>query len=840
MSQLEAELALAEQLKRTHATWKSAVAEYRRVLRSKRTGKPPSISRPSPVLALPPPELDALATALSAELARVTDGRHQLYLALSGSLLSRGIAPAMLPALIAKVARDAGDAKVRQRVCDAESTAAAWTRGAPVTAYLTLRSEWPAVAGALDAYLPQPPSVARDRVEAALSVTHAPPRYPLAIAVPYLKATIATALTQPGVLTVFQVDAGVGKSRAATTAALESGTRVAVVAPTNVVSRELYQYAASLDPAVQRRFGALSVLRDDGTPVCTLSEVGQVLQEGRFPIPQRLCIRCRHRQDCTAQTGREGNKRARIAVTNHAMTDAALEHAGAAGALILDEMPSIAVHTDITTDDLQATLACLGMGAFARAFSDAAIPFARLVRAASDIAEDGEGLVTSTARAARQLDHDARFHLEVAAAETTFAPGDDGDLDSFDQPRPAPAPAGSAAIEAHCADIFRAAWSRWPNHPAPPTTRQTSRHLVVGGGGLARDLATASRVLGSLRHVVECGGVATWHASNGAMTLVVSHLNPAVVRALQRRGPTVILDATADLVALRKISPRPVLPHVLRAADAAPVARTLLATSTGAKSHLAPNGIMSWTHFGPALCEALAIAGALRSKNVLVITHKVCADAIRKTSTHELPHARLAQVLQAREMSGGKTVFAHFGAIRGRNDFDGMAWQDTDVVITIGDPWPDVGRVRQENAILGLTPEEAEARTYHLAAAELAQAHGRLRAPRRQRPGFAVHAGSVLPLGWTRADTTVTQPHEGRPVNAPAMERGELRVLVELAGGIRALARLAEVSESTVRRYLRGRNIPTAFAERARAVAQGITACTHEQSDVASAPDREH
>src|SRR5690606_25080030 len=131
---------------------------------------------------------------LSAVISRIHDGRHALYLSLSGSLLARGVAPSALPALVAKIARNAGAAKVHERVNDAVSTIRTRQRAGAVTGFLTLRAAWPDVAATLDAQLPPTPSAARQTVATALQVTTSCRTLPLAVAIPNLRSILERGL----------------------------------------------------------------------------------------------------------------------------------------------------------------------------------------------------------------------------------------------------------------------------------------------------------------------------------------------------------------------------------------------------------------------------------------------------------------------------------------------------------------------------------------------------------------------------------------------------------------------------------------------------------------------
>jgi hypothetical protein len=82
--------------------------------------------------------VEHLPEALGPAAATVLDGqgRHDMYLALAGALLDRGVAPEELAALLQRVAERAGDDRLDDRVAAATSTVArrAPARSTPASA----------------------------------------------------------------------------------------------------------------------------------------------------------------------------------------------------------------------------------------------------------------------------------------------------------------------------------------------------------------------------------------------------------------------------------------------------------------------------------------------------------------------------------------------------------------------------------------------------------------------------------------------------------------------------------------------------------------------------------
>jgi hypothetical protein len=140
---------------------------------------------------------------------------------------------------------------------------------------------------------------------------------------------------------------------------------------------------------------------------------------------------------------------------------------------------------------------------------------------------------------------------------------------------------------------------------------------------------------------------------------------------------------------------------------------------------------------------------------------------------------------------------------------------DVDCLATLGDAWPNLGQVRSEVEFLGL-PDAWEARLEALCRAELEQAHGRLRVVHRQRPGRALHIGSVLPggSGWSAGKVQIRRFKLGPWKSAATMTADELAEHVDRLGGLRAASRILGCAHTTIARYLDGRRaIPIDLAQ---------------------------
>ncbi|MBX3467751.1 MAG: hypothetical protein KF878_12780 [Planctomycetes bacterium] len=314
-------------------------------------------------------------------------------------------------------------------------------------------------------------------------------------------------------------------------------------------------------------------------------------------------------------------------------------------------------------------------------------------------------------------------------------------------------------------------------------------------------------------------------------TIVVTAPSVRAAELLGARGHLAVLDATPDRAGLaaaaRWVGRQPVWLD-LDVDDGADVRREMIYASASAKRILLAGGEVQWDALGSLLVHALERIGGDAVRTVLVVTHKAVADALRPILHLERPHLRkvghegAADALRGwyEGLPGRQIILAHYHAIRGQNAFrwrkDEIPWIALDACVTIGDPYPTLDHARDAGILLGL--DAPMDRVRQLAADELAQAHGRLRAPVRPRPGLSVHLGQVVPTGWHPGNAALIELERGRPPDPADMSREELLALIAAHGSAGALARAAMVAPSTISRYLSGKRILTAStAERLRA-----------------------
>lgn len=258
------------------------------------------------------------------------------------------------------------------------------------------------------------------------------------------------------------------------------------------------------------------------------------------------------------------------------------------------------------------------------------------------------------------------------------------------------------------------------------------------------------------RPYLECADavlrLAAHHAAGGAVSgldaagrLPFSAMLPdAAHRALlDRRG--VLLSATPMMAALHAFTLKEC--HV---EDGAPVRRVMVLRAQRGSSALteayhdpvadqwtirdpAPGegpGI-PWPLVDDAIARSLAEAAKYNPPRVLFVTFKAIADALRADPTRQ---------------HGGLVDYAHFGAVRGKNQWQERATNEVSVVYLFGTPRFNIKPTLEE---LGLVGEAADQAWVDYAAGELTQAEGRLRLPRRTKPCTVFVEGDVAPSTWT-------------------------------------------------------------------------------------------
>lgn len=762
------------------------------------SGKPRRPDGVRVVAELPAAWVDKVAP-IAAAVAATPGSRHAISLALAGTLLGRRAPPEYVPAIVEACALAWGSTTVDTKRKNAENTVDKWARGSAVAGAAWLKENAPAVLEAVDAATCVAPAPVANETPSNVE--------PLDVALERLRGVLRSA---PSGVTLVKAQCGLGKTVAAMQVAAERSkvahrtagdhvraplhSKTAIVVPTTLLAQQVARDIAAAGVDVVRYFGVLSVLGADGRPVCQYHEAGRALAAGGQSIPWELCEgrgkeRCDRADTCPAYGGREGPEASRVAVGCHAMLSELEGWCGKTGLLVIDEPPE-ALETEILrVDEIQKAIGQLSR--FEPRYAAAMAPALDLVAAWLPGALDYVGPLATAPGTFSRPD------LEDVAFEATGAQG---------------------WIEA-----ARSAFE--PDHKGSRAPALKRNEFVVSRKNphLAKILGEASRVVGAIWRALNVDGAVVRVEGRGVdadgkpkPALVVVWPNPQLTSALLRDGATILLDAAADLHApvVKKIVGYVPPLHTFAAADGAPIERTLALDTGATRAGWLPRGqldaergaaairrVVDWALEAP--CPGgLGIITFLPMELALRAARGEDVTAAWTKSGHQLgvlDEARRVIVPELSRLGGLRLELGHYGAMRG---LDG--WKELDALVTLGDPWPNIGDVQHEVDYLGLGvgwQERVEAKCR----AELEQAQGRLRTVHRSRPGRQLHVGHVVPGGWpTWATRAKRRASEGRPANAATVTSTELGDLVALAGGPSEAARRLGIGRRSLARYVMG------------------------------------
>lgn len=730
-----------------------------------------------PVFAETLPEFwtPARITPIARALGRETGAWHELFLALAGALHARGVAPAELPAVCLALSRATGtDTRESDRVLAAQTTAVRIVGGEGVAGYTALRERWPGVADALDVATS---SGVELRVLRQLGAAT-----PAAATLDDARALLAKEFEAPFGVNVVAAPPGTGKTHAGVARAMRlpvfaerapTGARMGWSVPDHRLGAEVF---AAGDPARTARIFSPLAHRTDDKPTCIYHDQARPLVNGGQSLEWEFCqgrgkSACERAETCEARSGWEGPRNANLVVGPHALLGALSDLAGVAGTLVIDE-PGEVVLTEILTLDAIETAA---------RYIDAFVP---RYRAAIEPA------LTALERWVRELapaeEATPITRAILAAAETPDTVLDDA--------------RGAILPEARS--------------KAPPIL-WTQMAIARKSPGRSSELGAASRVLDLLWRslMAEVEPIVRVDDERRAQ---VAFIDATYVKALKRTGPVIVADANAPLrvPAIERVlgfTPRVVSVHVV---DRAAVARTVIATGSATRANWFPRGVPDWeSGLLGAVRAAMCWASEVSCDSVAVFTWATLETAIVHTLDPEadgpvsqwlkqgLPRTSLevAREALAPVLCGlpFRVFTGHYWNVRGSN-----AYADCDASITLGDPRPNLGAERDACDLLGLDPT---ARLDARAAAELEQAHGRLRTITRGKAARMLHVGAVLPA-WAGLDVDVRQLPTGRPRSVAAMSSDELREIRRYSGLSQAdMARALRCTPSAFKHYEAGR-----------------------------------
>ncbi|MBL8684405.1 MAG: hypothetical protein JNK05_34850 [Myxococcales bacterium] len=729
------------------------------------------------------PIADALGAAIRDT---VTERWRDCYLALAGALIERSCPPEGVPAVIARahLVDTQWGQYLADRVTIARTTVQRHAQGLPNAGYNALRASHPAVATVLDECTTEG---ATRRVLAQLAQNTAP-----TMTLEEGRAALADVLERPYGVTLVIGPPGLGKS-SSTVARVRRlpvivdratpGSRWGYSVPTHKLASQLREQAPE---RAARLFGPLAHTTE-GRPTCIHHEAASAWAQGAQSIELDFCAGrrrapCAEFKTCKAREGWEGPKGANLVIGPAEMLDALDDAAGPLGALVIDEPPAPFTSDPFELEELEG--AARHLDVFEAAYADAIGPALRaLVAWLENAPSDARLSLSNALRAGGASD------AEIDAARDSI-------------------PAGARS-------------------KAPPVLW---RHVSFARSTPSRaaEIGAASRVLDLLRRGLRAPvePIARAQVEYGRRTIVVAGIHEGLQRALRREGPVVLLDASGDvwLDALTRVlgyEPRVVrLPVV----EGAPIHRAILPDARARRTHWLPKNAPAWdAGITSALRTALAWLRERGVRSIGVMSAQqittAIAHALNPTDATRAAWKNLGLTKKTLEacapelaelFAGFSVVTAHYGALEGLDAMIGV-----DATLTLMDPRPNLGAVRDQLELCGSKASDS-ARLVELAAAELEQAHGRLRTIHRSTEGYQLHIGDVVPRGWHQA--AILSRAVGRPATEPAMSAAELRAIRgDLP--VREFASALEVSHVTVVRYeSTERAIPSDFATRARAL----------------------
>jgi len=759
--------------------------------------RPPPPLRPAPAPSHVPDEWTHGVRVLGDACAHVHDGRHDLYLALAGALVDKGVAPELLAPLLRAVAIHAADLNVRNRENCGETTAERVRAGVIIKGYGTLRLRWPAIASALDVAVEwsTKPSLA-----AVGTLEHAEAE---------LREQLRAA---PDGVTILAAECGLGKTHAFLEAAIERarkpGREGATRAPLDSktvlsvdkhsLAIQCFEQLQEADVPVQRLFSPASLKDAHGDPVCRKHEVAHALVAGGQAMRWELCEGrglqpCEHLNSCAATHGYEGDEDARIVIGVHPQLAQLARIAGTTGLLGIDEPPPLPHSSTITMADLD--LASSQLLHFDGIFAAALRPTLNALWAWLRYCPSSTPVDLREALSAQRWGERAD-DLAWARAGTLRQSNDLAEL------------AKATINEEH--------------HRKGPPLKWEAVQMALGSPAIAQRIGRASRVLNTLHFALTTSGVVRLYATGDeheAPAAVVTHIDEPLHRALSREGRTIVLDANANTnlpLYAKALGYEPELFH-FAAPDGAPIERTLIRCSkatrvgwsveadrfdaAGGSFRQALDAVVDWALEKPASSMAIITMKTIREllEDCLLPDEQIPKG--RYEGRRRLLKAAREHLAPTLRRFPGSILWGHYGALRGLND---MA--DVDLIVTIGDPRPNVTATENDLALLELDDDAANRRVDQLAQAELEQAHGRLRAPRRTKPARALHVGTIRPggSGWS-GEVAFRTLDGGRPSNAVQVHPVKVRALVEGVGGPSVAAEILGVSRRSVHRFMTGK-----------------------------------
>lgn len=825
--------------------------------------------------ALPPwwtPRVEVLAAAVVANAAatRAAGGHHGMFLALAGALLARDAPPEYVPEVVRRVAEsargaDLGSATPASALRAARDTVYAADEGRAVAGMPRLRARWRWIADALDRAMGHGVRAeAEARSEPLPTLEEARKGvYEFINATGHGDGSVRMVKAPPGLGKSFQA---LEAARVLATTAGSGFRRVALSFDKNDLAAQSEAHLAERGQAARRYRSPLAVRAASGAPECRLYPVAALLQAGGQFVGLTLCdgqrrdpsSGCVHRPtvggDCAAYgawsqliaTGEAPP----IELYNHALLRRHEDFLRRIDLLVIDEPPPILASTTVSLDAIRAALGMLlgGSGYFARRYERAMAPVLMGLGAwLQEYAREPDGDRATDERV--QLEDAVREGLAIARSTNgTIAAVLADALDAtglvtgpFADDYEAAIAAARLAVDPAVRPppvapmlrrwVVRAAVQRHAVDPAgaaafaAPWAQASSVYAAVRDGLLDRldlDAARKATVIG--RVVPERAG-APRRTVGAVATLIAPDLD--LLAALERPGPTILLDANAELHApvLRRLfgwneKQLAERTHVARAAERATVQRGWWKRGGANRGTWILHGRPVWTA-GLARDLEMAIGwcanppegfeGLLRAPLCFVSYRPVVlamrmalgqyADAARAAwleSGLTVADADEARAALERPLARwtGPWMLGHYGALRGMNSMD-----QARTYVALGDPWVSLDAVRAEASWLGVPLVD---RWRARCEAEGEQVFGRSRSACRDTYIRMLHVGNVRPGGsyWSSNDISIYTDDPRPIVEFKPDDLREMREEMDVS--MRAMAGMLGISHTTLARYENG------------------------------------
>lgn len=592
--------------------------------------------------------IDMLARSI---FANVTENWHRMYLFLAGAMLGKKIPHEYVPEIIRRIALaneamypDDPRTWAAEHAESARGTCVRHAQGMNVGGLPKLKKDWPGVAQTFIR------AVARGEKALAYALERKTKIPPLKDVEDQLKTMIIGACNVDGV-TIVKAPPGLGKTEQAINAAVFRASLAApdkrAVGIKTAISRENNAGAIEITKKLKsnqtynltkRYRSPLSVLNEEGKPVCRYYDAAKEIQKGGQSVHWQVCEGakqhpCEYKESCKAYGLWEGHEDARVAVGNHALLEQLGDFVGSSGALIIDETPSMLESIEVTASDLDAVLASTTY--FGRRYFEIMLPaikaFSVWMQRLAEISDQNIHSVSIREALVHGSEYVSQVDLQTAIGAAKIL-----EYES----------AADAIFQ--CVQV---ALSEDHRGTAPPIKRELLARLR-SDQALATVVGRASKVFKVIYEAI----VETDHALRSVArveervvrgggtvrTAIITRADERLVTVMRRRGATILLDANADLhlpvfSAILGTPDKPFYPDYreLHAVDNVRVDRYLAPLPQSTRSGWMISGRPVWPPIIDALRRTLnwvmhpPIKETPPAEIVCIMTYKIVATALR-------------------------------------------------------------------------------------------------------------------------------------------------------------------------------------------------------------------